>query len=68
MLLFSPSIELVYPVKKKSKDEDMNTMERGFTLKGTLRGLGRNTLKKLRQGQSGGMSVCLSYLSANMFH
>jgi myosin X len=49
-----PSIELVYPVKKKSKDEDMNTMERGFTLKGTLRGLGRNTLKKLRQGQSGG--------------
>ena len=58
MLLLSPNIELVYPIKKKSKDEDLSTIDRGFTLKGTLRGLGRNTLKKLRQGQSG-MDVAL---------
>eukprot|EP00118_Oscarella_pearsei_P013163 m.102222 g.102222 ORF g.102222 m.102222 type:complete len:1858 (+) comp37156_c0_seq6:100-5673(+) len=44
-----PNLESVYPVKKKpTKEEDLSAMDKGFTLKGTLRGLGKGTLRKLK--------------------
>ncbi|XP_065839578.1 unconventional myosin-X-like [Oscarella lobularis] len=43
-----PNLETVYPVKKKDKAGREEDLDKGFTLKGTLRGLGKGTLRKLK--------------------
>lgn len=51
MFSYSPDIESIFPLKTKMKDEELPHIDKGFTLRGTLRGLGFSTLKKLRQPQ-----------------